>query len=262
MTTVLIDNPAPHVARLLINRPDSRNALDQTTRQLLIEGLQSIYADKSNRALVFGGVGGVLSAGGDVPSMTGLTEQQARERMQHGRALSQLFADAEIPVVTAIEGMGVGNSVGLALLGDYIVMGDNAFVMFPFLKLGLVPDWGILRSLPRRIGLAKARRVLMTCERIKAGKADAMGLVDQVVAKDEVMSVAVRQAEQFAALPIAAFARMKQRLNYIATTLDEELASEEGNQSACLLADEFVEGYAALTEKRNADFIRIMPYEI
>lgn len=257
MTTIRIDKPAPNVARILINRPASRNALDHSTRQLLIDGLQEIYADKSNRAIVFGGVDGVLSAGGDVPSMANLTEQQARERMQHGRALSQLFADAEIPVVTAVEGMGVGNSVGLALLGDYIIMGDDAFIMFPFLKLGLIPDWGILRSLPRRIGLAKARRVLMTCERINAEQSMAMGLVDKLVSKAEVMAEAINEAEGLAKLPVDAFARMKKRLNHIAVTLDEELASEEGNQSACLLAAEFVEGYAALTAKRAADFTKL-----
>lgn len=261
MTTVVIDQPAPHVARIRINRPESRNALDQTTRQRLIEGLEVISSDKANRALVFGGVEAVLSAGGDVPSMYGLSEQQARERMRHGRKLSNLFAELDIPVVTAIEGMGVGNSVGLALLGDFILMGEDAFVMFPFLKLGLIPDWGILRSLPRRIGLGKARRVLMTCERIPAVKAEQMGLVDELVPKDQVMARAIEQAETFAQLPIAAFARMKQRLNQITTTLDQELATEEGNQSALLLAEEFVEGYNALTEKRSAIFTGIQPPE-
>ncbi len=257
MSTVLIDQPAPHVARILINRPDSRNALDHDTRQLLIEGLQEIFASAENRALVFGGVNGVLSAGGDVPSMAGLSEREARARMRHGRTLSRIMGEAKIPVVTSIEGMGVGNSVGLAMLGDYIVMGEDAFVMFPFLKLGLIPDWGILRSLPRRVGLGKARKVLMTCERIPAVKAEAMGLVDEVVAKEHVMDTAVKQAEQFAQLPVAAFSRMKQRLNHIAVTLDEELATEEDSQSACLLHDEFLEGYAALTEKRQANFTTV-----
>lgn len=256
-STVLIDHPAPHVARMLINRPERKNALDHDTRQLLIEGLQQIFADKSNRALVFGGVEGVLSAGGDVPSMGGLSEDQARARMQHGRLLSRTLGEAKIPVVTAIEGMGVGNSLGLAMLGDYIVMGDNAFVLFPFLKMGLVPDWGILRSLPRRVGLGHARRILMTCEKVKAAKAEAIGLVDEVVPADQVMAVAVERAGELAKLPIAAFARMKHRLNYIATTLDEELVSEEDNQSACLLHAEFAEGYAAFNEKRPADFTKV-----
>lgn len=257
MSKVLIDYPAPHVARMLINRPESKNALDQETRILLLEGLENIFADKNNRALVFGGSNAILSAGGDVPTMAGLTEQQARDRMRHGRLLTRTLAEAKIPVITAIEGMGVGNSLGLALLGDYIVLGSNAFMMFPFLKLGLVPDWAILRSLPRRVGLGKARQLLMSCEKIKAQKAEAIGLVDAIVQPDEVMSHAVEKAEQFSKLPLAAFARMKQRLNYIATTLDEELMSEEDNQSACLLHAEFNEGYAALTEKRRADFIKL-----
>lgn len=257
MVTVLIDHPAPHVARLRINRPESRNALDHDTRQLLLEGLQSIFSDRTNRALVFGGVEGILSAGGDVPSMAGLTEQQARARMQHGRTLSRTFAEAPIPVVTAVEGMGVGNSMGLAMLSDYIVMGDDAFILFPFLKLGLIPDWGILRSLPRRVGVGRARQILMTCERVKASKAENIGLVDELAATKDVMAVAIERAEEFSKLPIEAFSRMKQRLNYVACTLDEELASEEDNQSACLGNAEFREGFAAMMEKRAADFTSV-----
>ncbi|WP_342806304.1 enoyl-CoA hydratase/isomerase family protein [Alteromonas sp. M12] len=257
MSTVLIDYPAPHVARIRINRPEKRNALDHNTRQLLIEGLQTIFSDKNNRALVFGGVEGILSAGGDIGSMANLTEQQARERMRHGRLLSRTFAEAQIPVVTAIEGMGVGNSVGLAMLGDYIVMGDDAFVMFPFLKIGLVPDWGILRSLPRRVGFTFAKRVLMTCEKIPANKAEMTGLVDEVVAKDSVMETAIEKASQLSKLPIAALGLMKARLNIIASTLDEELASDEETQSKCLLHAEFAEGYDAFVQKRNANFTNL-----
>jgi 2-(1,2-epoxy-1,2-dihydrophenyl)acetyl-CoA isomerase len=254
MSTVLIDYPALYVARIRINRPEKRNALDHATRQLLIDGLQAIFSDKSIRALVFGGVDGILSAGGDIGSMVDLSAEQARARMQHGRLLSLTFAEAPIPVVTAIEGMGVGNSVGLAMLGDYIVMGESAFVLFPFLKIGLVPDWAILRSLPRRVGFAFAKRVLMSCEKIPSATALSRGLVDEVVANDLVMSSAIEKASQFAELPLAAFGRMKARLNIITTTLDEELASDEDTQSACLLHAEFAEGFSAFSEKRKANF--------
>lgn len=71
---VLIDRPARHVARLLINRPDKRNAIDHEVRQGLMEGLTQLLGDTSTRTLLFGGVGGVFSAGGDLPSMRGLNE--------------------------------------------------------------------------------------------------------------------------------------------------------------------------------------------
>ena len=94
---VLVDRPAKHVARLLINRPDKRNAIDHDVRQGLMDGLSQVLGDRSTRALLLGGVGGVFSAGGDLPSMLGLNEAQARERMQHVHRLCRMVANAHVP---------------------------------------------------------------------------------------------------------------------------------------------------------------------
>jgi enoyl-CoA hydratase/carnithine racemase len=254
---VLVDHPAPHVARLLINRPDKRNAIDYDVRQQLTDALGPILADSGNRAVVFGGVGGVFSAGGDVPSMVGLSEAQARARMQHIHVLCRLVAHAGIPVVTAIEGFGAGAAVGLALLGDHIVMGEGAKVLFPFLKLGLAPDWGQLLTLPRRVGLTTARRILMSGSAVTGAQALAIGLADELVADADAMTAAVAKAVQLSRLPTEAFARMKSRLNHPSASLADELVREEADQAACLLSDQFGEGYAAFKEKREADFIAL-----
>ena len=104
--------------------------------------LPPLLADIDVRALVFGGVGGVFSAGGDLPSMVGIDAAAARARMQHIGVLCKLVAGARVPVVSAMEGFSAGAVVGLALLGDHIVAGPGTKVLFPFLKLGLAPDWG------------------------------------------------------------------------------------------------------------------------
>src|SRR5690606_22266917 len=122
---LLLDRPAPHVARLLINRPDKRNAIDYDVRQLLIEALTELRTDAGTRALVIGGVGGHFSAGGDLPSMVGLSEAEARERMGHIAGLCRLLEAFEKPVVTVLEGASAGACVGLALLGDEIVAAEN-----------------------------------------------------------------------------------------------------------------------------------------
>ena len=254
---VLIDRPAPHVARLLINRPDKRNAIDHAVRQSLTDALAAILADGDIRALVFGGVGGVFSAGGDVPSMVGLSEAQARERMQHIHALCRLVAHAGIPIVTAIEGFGAGAAVGLALLGDWIVVDDSTKILFPFLKLGLAPDWGQLLTLPRRVGLPTARRILTAGASVSGAQALAVGLADELAPGNGAMVAAVDKASEWAQLPSEAFARMKARLNHPSESLDAELAREETDQAVCLLSDDFAEGYAAFKEKRLADFTAI-----
>jgi len=251
---VLLDRPAPHVARLRINRPDKRNAIDHGVRQGFIDHLATLPADGATRALVIGGVQGVFSAGGDVASMEGLTQAQARERMRHIHGLCRIVADARIPVVSAMEGVTAGAAVGLALLGDRIVVGREARILFPFLKLGLTPDWGQLMTLPRRVGLPAARRILAE-GKVGAEEALRIGLADVLADDAQVMDTAVRIASELALLPTEAFGRMKQRLNQPSASLAEELQREEDDQATCLTSDDFAEGFDAFRSKRSADFI-------
>ena len=252
---VLLDRPAPHVARLRINRPDKRNAIDHAVRQALIDALGALRGQPDVRALVFGGVAGVFSAGGDLPTMVGLSEDGARERLQHIHGLCRLVADLGIPVVSAIEGIGAGAAVGLALLGDQIVVGEGTKILFPFLQLGLAPDWGQLLTLPRRVGLPAARRILTAGTAVTGPEALRIGLADALVNDDQVMDEALRRAAEGARMPTGAFARMKNRLNEVSASLDAELAREEADQVVCLLGDEFKEGFAAFRDKREADFV-------
>jgi enoyl-CoA hydratase/carnithine racemase len=252
---VLLDRPAPHVARLRINRPDKRNAIDFDVREQMTQHVRALLADAETRALVFGGVGGVFSAGGDVPSMAGLGEEQARERMRHIHVLCRLVAGARIPVVSAAEGFAAGAVVGLALLGDEIVAGPGTRILFPFLKLGLAPDWGQLLTLPRRVGIGHARRIFTSGSTLDGEEARLIGLVDALVPDLQVMETAVQRAGELAALPSEAFARMKLRLNDVSGSLEEELAREASDQAVCLVGDDFKEGYDAFRNKRAADFI-------
>ena len=251
---VLVDRPATHVARLLINRPHKRNAIDHEVRQGLMDGLTQLLGDTSTRALVFGGVGGIFSAGGDLPSMRGLNEAQARMRMQHVHALCRTVAPARIPVVSAIEGIGAGGAIGLALLGDHIAVGESTKILFPFLKLGLTPDWGQLLTLPRRVGLSAARRLLMSDSALRGSEALALGLADTLTADADVMKTAVEKATALAEMPIEAFSRTKARLNGPPQLLEDALMREEDDQAICLLGPEFAEGYEAFRTKRTPDF--------
>ncbi|WP_194915240.1 enoyl-CoA hydratase/isomerase family protein [Azospirillum sp. INR13] len=251
---VLVDRPSPRVARLLINRPDKRNAIDHAVRAEMIEALTALAGDRTVRALVFGGRDGVFSAGGDIPSMVGLDEDGARARMRHIHSLCRLIADSPVPVVSAIEGIGAGGAVGLALLGDRIVVGPGTKILFPFLRLGLTPDWGQLLTLPRRVGLPAARRLLSSGDIVGGDEAFRLALADRLVPDAEVMEAAIAEAERMALLPLDAFRRMKGRLNEPSSSLEAEFRREEDDQAVCLLSDDFDEGYRAFVGKRTPDF--------
>jgi 2-(1,2-epoxy-1,2-dihydrophenyl)acetyl-CoA isomerase len=251
-----IDEPAPRVMRLLIDRPEKRNAIDYDVRQQLIEVLTDLPTHADTRALVLGGTHGHFSAGGDLPSMVDLSESEARSRLRHIAHLCRLISTTGIPVVTSMEGFSAGACIGLALFSDYIVAGKSTKILFPFMKLGLVPDWGMLYTLPRRVGLAAARRLLTSEGPVSGEEAQRLGLADEIVGDEEVMPTVVRRAAELARLPQAAFARMKRRLTCVSTTLDEELGREEEDQSLLLRGEDFREGYTAFVEKRKADFTR------
>ena len=256
MSVVIADKPAPGLQRLLINRPAKRNAIDYDVREQLTQALLEANADSSVRAVVLGGVDGVFSAGGDLDSMEGLDETGARERMQHIHRLCRTLARLPVPVVSAVEGFCAGAAVGMALLGDAIVVGKSTKIIFPFMKLGLVPDWGTMLTLPRRVGVTSARR-LMTEGKITTGdEAKNLGLAD-VYVDDDVMMAAIEHATFLSSLPQEAFARFKGRLNFPSSDLDEELGREEDDQAALLLGPEFVEGFAATRAKRKPDFVSI-----
>lgn len=254
MTVIMTDNPGQGIVRLLINRPEARNAINAETREALLAALTDAQADDAIRAVIIGGAGGVFSAGGDLPSLAGLDEAQARSRLNHGHQLVSLLWQFPKPVVAAVERFAVGAAAGLVLLSDVIVMGRDAFFGFPFLKLGLIPDWGLLETVQRRAGWAAASRLFVTAATVKADQAAALNLADYITDDDQVMATAVEQATALSRLPLAAFARLKERLRLENAPVGLNLTWEAEAQAACIASAEFAEGYAAFREKRPPRF--------
>ena len=154
--------------------------------------------------------------------------------------------------MTAVEGYAVGAGAGLAMLGDTAVIADSGTIGFPFFRVGLIPDYGILHTLPRRVGGAKARQVLLYAQMVKASDAVAWGLADELVADGKAEEVAIERANLGANAALA-FAIAKQQLGLAPVKLEEALEMEALAQAGCFGADEFLEG-SAFMEKRNPVF--------
>ncbi|MBO9499062.1 MAG: enoyl-CoA hydratase/isomerase family protein [Novosphingobium sp.] len=250
--SVAVDHPAPGVARIRIDRPDARNAIDASVRSGLFGALEEARLDAGVRGVVLGGTGGMFCAGGDLPSLVGLDEAAAYARLCDGHRIVALLWTFPKPVVAAVERFAVGAGAGLALLADRVVMGEGAVVSFPFARLGLVPDWGLGGTLPRRIGPERAARRFAEAASVKAGEALGLGLADTVTADATVMAEAIDAAARLAKAAPGAFARTKLRLRGDAGVL--QLEREARDQAACLASPEFAEGYAAFREKREPRF--------
>jgi len=254
MNELLADAPAPGIRRLLINRPEARNAINGAVRAALHAALIAARDDPEVRAVIIGGEGGFFSAGGDLPSMVGITAETARARMAEGHKIVSLLWEFPKPVIAAVERTAAGAGAGIVLLADRIVIGQNATLLLPFLSLGLVPDWGLVQTVSRRAGVAAATWLFLHGQKIDAETALTHHLADIKVADDAVMAGAIAQAEQLAALPPQAFARLKHLLRDVPYADPLNLAQEAQAQTACLTGPEFAEGYAAFKEKRAAHF--------
>ncbi len=251
--SVQSDIPTQGVMRIRIDRPDARNAINAEVREALHAALLVARDDPAVRALVIGGMGGVFSAGGDLPSLIGLDEAAAFARLRDGHRVVSLLWGFPKPVVAAVERFAVGAGAGLALLSDEIVIGEGALLSLPFVKLGLVLDWGLSGTLPRRVGADAATRLYADAAALKGGAARDLGLADRLVADDAVMDTAVQRAEKLALVPPEAFAKTKGRQRGDAETA-LQLEREAREQAACIVSTEFAEGYAAMREKRDPRF--------
>ena len=237
-----------------MNRPERRNALNPELRLALIDAVGRALADAATAALVLAGAEGHFCSGGDIDSMEGLTAQSARERMKSNHVLVALLANAEKPVIAAVEGFAVGAGAGLALLADTIVLAEGGTIGFPFFRIGLIPDYGILYTLPRRVGAARARQILLYAKLLKGKAAVEAGLADELVADGGAGARAVALAAELAAMPPHAFALAKRQLALQPASLDAALEMEAMGQALSFHTHEFAEGRAAFKEKRPPRF--------
>lgn len=148
----------------------------------------------------------------------------------------------------------MGGGAGLALFADAIVMGEGAMIGFPYFKVGLVPDYGLFHTLPRRVGAGHAARLFNTAAVVKSAEALAIGLVDRVVPDGEVQAAALAQAGLLANLPAAAWAMTKQQMAQMPTSLEAALEMEALAQTVAFGSADHAEGRSAFFEKRKPVF--------
>jgi 2-(1,2-epoxy-1,2-dihydrophenyl)acetyl-CoA isomerase len=235
---------APGIVQLAMTQPEKKNALNAAMREALNERISALSSDPAVEALILTGAGGAFSAGGDIQGLMAVEKRDFRRYLKRGHDLVLKLWNFEKPAVAAIEGIGVGGGLALALCCDQIVMGRSARVGFTFLKIGFVPDWGTLFTLTERVGAARARALFLTAELIDASRALELGVVDQVVADDEVQDAALRLAQQLASQPKAAYAYTKRFLQNAPATLEQALEFETMAQENCFKSEDFMAGVA------------------
>jgi enoyl-CoA hydratase/carnithine racemase len=239
------------IAILTLDQPARRNALAVPMRESLLAAMDRIEADDTIRAVVLTGAEGNFSAGGDISGMNADNFAAGRARFRLTQRVVHAFIASAKPVVAAVEGWCVGAGMGMALCCDTIVAGASARFMAGFGKIGLVPDFGLLHTLPRRVGEGHARQIFLHHEPMDTEIARGIGLIDRVVPDGAALEVAKTLAVSLAAsapLPIAL------TKSWFAQGLDDALEWERNIQSGIFTTEDHAEGKAAFLAKRAPRF--------
>ena len=246
------------IAVLTLARPDNLNAWNQKMRDELRDAVASLVGDDGLRVLVITGAGRAFSAGEDVRGMKNLAEIGTRGFRRVVRGIHNVFDEIEameVPVIAAINGVAAGGGLELALSCDFRFASASAKMGFPENNVGLIPGSGGCSRLVKLVGLAKAKRLVMTGEIIPAARALEFGLVDEVHAADQLLERTMEFARVLASKAPQALGIAKVVLNNC-MNVDSDTARnfERLGQSILKKTDDHAEGARAFVEKRSAKF--------
>jgi 2-(1,2-epoxy-1,2-dihydrophenyl)acetyl-CoA isomerase len=242
------------IATVTLNRPQQMNALDLVMRKELISALTDLSGDASVRVLVLTGAGKAFCSGGDITTMDGVTAPAGRDRMKYVHQIIRLMMEMPKPVIASINGVAVGAGLNVALAADIVIASENARFRESFVNIGLIPDFGGLYTLPLRVGLPKAKELMMTGRMIEAQEAESMGLVSRVVPHDLLKEETDKLAAVFAQGPTRVYAMIKSALNLWPMSLQAYLELEANMQGIAFATKDFEEGKKAFRERRKPVF--------
>lgn len=243
-----------------LNRPQRMNAMSMEMMLGVRETLERLEEDHTAKAFILTGAGRGFCSGMDLTTTSTVKERIRQSRHNWPRPRSDLhllmmFRNANLVVVTAINGAAAGAGMSLALGADVRIMSDQARLIPTFLKRGIMPDMGLPHLLTKIVGTQKALELLWAAEPIGPQEALALGLVSKVVPHDQLLDAAVETAQKYAKGPAVAMAFTK-RAVYLAETgeLDKDLEWNSLAQRLCLATEDAQEGARAFLEKREPVF--------
>ena len=247
-----------YVGEITLTRPELLNRFDVPLHREFTELLLELRSRPGLRALVLASTGKCFSAGGDFELMlAGRADIAVRQTLiDEGRLLFRLLADLAAPVVVAMQGDAIGLGATVALSCDAIVAARTASISDPHVAIGLVAGDGGCVVWPAAVGMLRAKRYLLTGDRLRAEDAWAMGLVtDLVDGPDDALPAARALAARIAALPPLAVQGTKRALNRVVQerageVLDLSFALEGDSMAS----DDLVEAINAFKERREPKY--------
>lgn len=258
MSTVLYE-VCEGVATLTLNRPDALNALDPAMIEALLATSARAAGDPQVRAVIVRGAGDHFMAGGDLKwfrEQTVLAPEDCRARFETligaVHVAVRHFKTMDKPVIAAVHGAVAGFGLSLMMATDLALAAESAYFTLAYSNIALSPDGGASWSLPRQVGLKQAMEIALLGERFDTTRALDLGLINRVVAREQLDSEALKLARRLAAGSATALAHTKALLNQsFDNSLEAQLLAEQHFFADCAAQPDFAEGLAGFFEKRR-----------
>jgi len=263
MTNDLLETIEDGVAVLTMNRPERRNALSGEMLEAMLEAFPRLANDASVGCVVLTGAEGAFCAGGDVKAMAEGRErdnlplegqyQELRNIMETSRWLHEMPK----PTIAMVGGAAAGAGLSLALACDMRLAADTAKFTTAFANVGFSGDFGGSYFLTKLVGTAKARELYYTAALLDPETAASLGMVNLVVAADDLRDETMKLAKNIAAGPSIALRYMKRNMNAAeaGNTLSEHLDLEALHHARCGMTEDHKEATKAFVEKRKPTFV-------
>jgi len=250
------------VALIEMMQPKRRNAFSDEMKAGLRDGILAVAANDEVRALVLTGSDGVFCAGGDLKAMLKRHQSGAQNspedslhRMLELHDWFKVLRDLPIPVIAAVDGPAFGAGLGLALSASLVLASSRAQFNASFGKVGVVPDCNLMWSLPRFVGLQRARELFYTARTVQADEALQLGLCLEVLKPGALLPRAIEIAGQMTHLSPEAFAMTKEITGRAMESSSNEIMSAEAHaQKQCLNSDYHYDAIARFAERRAPRF--------
>lgn len=184
------------IVTLTMSNPGKLNAMSQPMRDGLTASFARLNADPAVRAIILTGANGNFSAGADMRGWNEKTVQECRTRLKKGGVLlmREMVAGSK-PIVAAVEGYAYGAGLALACAADHLVAATDAKFCCAFTKVAFIPDLALMYTLPRRVGVTRAKQLIALANTIDAPYAEKIGLVDEVSVRGQALELRACHAQ-------------------------------------------------------------------
>lgn len=261
MSTVLT-NTQGAICEIVLNRPQSLNALNDEMMQDFSTALDKVHTDHSIRCVLLKGAGASFMAGGDVKMFHQELNKSSAELHQRFQQfvgslhpLIEKVVNLRVPLVAAVQGAVAGFGVSLTMLCDFVIVSDDSYFTLAYIHLGTTPDGSSTWFLPRMVGLRRAKEIALLGDRIPAAEAVRLGLAYKVVSRASLDAEAGTLAARLAAGPTRAYGNTKTLLHASFNhSLGEQMDLEVASFAECASNPDFAEGVKAFAERRKPNF--------